>query len=77
MANSLRWFALAILPVLLCWLAFNITNNMPSHRKIIIVGSGAAGMTAALELTRDPTIQITLIEKGKLSSLSYSLATPN
>ncbi len=42
--------------------------NQPKHRRydIIILGSGPAGITTALELSKDPSLKIAVIESGLL-----------
>jgi len=42
--------------------------NQPrhSHYDIIILGSGPAGITTALELSKDPSLKIAVIESGLL-----------
>ncbi|MCL7945439.1 GMC family oxidoreductase [Marinobacter sp. ATCH36] len=45
--------------------------NQPKYRHydIIIVGSGPAGITTALELSKDPSLEIAVIESGSLEPL--------
>src|SRR5680860_452142 len=64
------------MPLLLAWgrrcgptrKAESMILNQPKqrHYDVIILGSGPAGITTALELSKDPSLKIAVIESGLL-----------
>lgn len=48
--------------------------NEPKHRHydVIILGSGPAGITTALELSKNPSLTIAVIESGLLEHRAFT-----